>query len=1029
MKYLLINSSQNVENFCVMSYNSRGFSQDKQSFCNFLLSSNFVGGKIPILCNQENFIMKGNFYKILQAFPNFHVIIKPAKKDSSDRGRARNGMFMAMPKYLKNLVTDVSPSNWRLQAVLLSSNCSKILIINSYFPVDDALSGDGELLEVLESIKHILEINVFDNVLLLGDINAEFVRNSSHCILVKQFLNEFNFMHSWSKFPVDFTHCQEVNGIPRYATLDHFFWNENLNTKVDYANVYHSLDNLSDHSVVYCVIKNEEVFDHKEDAKADDAKPKWKLADSADKIFFSQHLDAQLNLIDIPSSISNCCDMHCKDDLHRTDIDKFLGSILECIDSAAGYCLPWSRSANRKQERPKSKNKLRPGWSENVRPFRDDSIFWNQVWISAGKPLNCQLHNIMKHTRNVYHYQIRKIKKSEEIIKKNKLLEACINGEGEIFKEIKKIRSHKPQVATCIDGVTDNVSSHFKGIYEKLYNSIDDKQDMNDLFNEVSGRIQNGQLLEVLKVTPKIVKEAASRLSDSKNDPVFSFSSDCLKNGTNLLFEMLALAFKCLLIHGHFTLYLLLATFIPIIKDKLGSINESKNYRSIAISSLTMKLFDWVFLLLHGEKLGLDDLQFAYQAKCSTTMCTWSVIETIDYFTRKGSEVFSCCMDMSKAFDCLRHSVLFRKLLAANIPPIFLRLIMVIYLDQFANVKWNGTYSSNFYVSNGVRQGGVSSAILYCFYVNILFEKLRLSGFGCWINGNYHGIFGYSDDNLLLSPSLQGLQKMLNICEEFALEHNLKFSTDSNPGKCKTKCIAFGVKRAILPDLKLCGNSLPWVNQIKHLGTTISNGGRLTDQDVKIKRAQYINKNIELRQEFHFASSRTLMQVNEIYNFHFTGSPLWDLFGTQMKSLESSYNLSVKNMFGLPLATHRGLICTVTGKSHLRNILFLRFVNFVRNVQSSHKRVPRMFMNHVLEDVNSVTGSNMRNILLQTDKLNIVEVRKKEIMEIPYHQSNEMLKWRDQLVSELIDIREGALVLENLDNENIEELLNTLCTL
>ena len=88
-----------------------------------------------------------------------------------------------------------------------------------------------------------------------------------------------------------------------------------------------------------------------------------------------------------------------------------------------------------------------------------------------------------------------------------------------------------------------------------------------------------------------------------------------------------------------------------------------------------------------------------------------------------------------------------------------------------------------------------------------------------------------------------------------------------------------------------------------------------------------------------------------------------------------------------------------------------------------------MFMNHVLEDVNSVTGSNMRNILLQTDKFNIDEVRKKEIMEIPYHQSNEMLKWRDQLVSELIDIREGALVLENLDNENIDELLNTLCSL
>ena len=159
------------------------------------------------------------------------------------------------------------------------------------------------------------------------------------------------------------------------------------------------------------------------------------------------------------------------------------------------------------------------------------------------------------------------------------------------------------------------------------------------------------------------------------------------------MFEMLSLAFQSFLIHGHFTLYLLLATFIPIIKDKLGITNQRKNYRPIAIISMTMKLFEWIFLLIHGQKLGLDDLQYAYQAKCSTTMCTWSVIETIDYFTRKGSEVFSCCMDMSKAFDCLKHSVLFKKLFDAHIPPIFLRLIMFIYMEQFANVQWNAVYS------------------------------------------------------------------------------------------------------------------------------------------------------------------------------------------------------------------------------------------------------------------------------------------------------------------------------------------------
>ena len=59
----------------------------------------------------------------------------------------------------------------------------------------------------------------------------------------------------------------------------------------------------------------------------------------------------------------------------------------------------------------------------------------------------------------------------------------------------------------------------------------------------------------------------------------------------------------------------------------------------------------------------MDPLQFAYQKGYSTTHCTWMVVETADYFLRNGSNVFCCMIDMKKAFDMVKHSVLFRKLL------------------------------------------------------------------------------------------------------------------------------------------------------------------------------------------------------------------------------------------------------------------------------------------------------------------------------------------------------------------------------
>ena len=101
------------------------------------------------------------------------------------------------------------------------------------------------------------------------------------------------------------------------------------------------------------------------------------------------------------------------------------------------------------------------------------------------------------------------------------------------------------------------------------------------------------------------------------------------------------------------------------------------------------------------------------------------------------------------------------------------------------------------------------SAIFYCVYMNDLFEILRSSKYGCWVNGNFFGILGYSDDNFLLAPSLHALQQMLLICENYADSHDLKFSTDPDPKKCKTKCIAFLKKRRELPKLKLCETDLP----------------------------------------------------------------------------------------------------------------------------------------------------------------------------------------------------------------------------
>ena len=121
---------------CFFSYNSRGFGDIEQDFMRFLLSDTATANCIPILCNQENFILRDNSYKLRKAFHGYKILINPAIKKQLSTGRPSNGIFIAFPDSIKNNIIDVSPGFWLVQAVKITFKFSHLLLINSYFPTD-----------------------------------------------------------------------------------------------------------------------------------------------------------------------------------------------------------------------------------------------------------------------------------------------------------------------------------------------------------------------------------------------------------------------------------------------------------------------------------------------------------------------------------------------------------------------------------------------------------------------------------------------------------------------------------------------------------------------------------------------------------------------------------------------------------------------------------------------------------------------------------------------------------------------------
>ena len=105
-------------------------------------------------------------------------------------------------------------------------------------------------------------------------------------------------------------------------------------------------------------------------------------------------------------------------------------------------------------------------------------------------------------------------------------------------------------------------------------------------------------------------------------------------------------------------------------------------------------------------------------------------------------------------------------------------------------------------------------------YIEDLLGDLRDSGVSAKIGNMFLGCLAYADDFLLISPTAAGLQKMMDICLQYANVRHLKIN-----GK-KSSVIGF-IKSVTsllnLPEFSLNGITLSCQENINHLGVVLDN--------------------------------------------------------------------------------------------------------------------------------------------------------------------------------------------------------------
>ena len=404
-------------------------------------------------------------------------------------------------------------------------------------------------------------------------------------------------------------------------------------------------------------------------------------------------------------------------------------------------------------------------------------------------------------------------------------------------------------------------------------------------------------------------------------------------------------------------------------------------------------------------------------------------------YLRNGSNPILTVLDCSKAFDTCRFSTLFNKLLDTGLPPVVVRTLMHVYEHQYALVKWGQSISTRFAITNGTRQGSMASPALWSVYLDLLIKELRELGVGCHVGGLYMGAVVYADDILLLAPTRSAMQAMLDTCDVYAAKHNIMFSTDPDPKKSKSKCIfVCGARKNMTKPapLTLCGRELPWVSNATHLGHELHESGDM-EHDARIKRAIFIDKSVEVRETFGFASPVEVLTALKIYASSFYGCMLWDLGGEGATQVYNAWTTGIKLTWSVPRSTRSCLVQQVlaSGLTSAKVDILARYGGFFRSLRQSPSQEVSVMANLAGRDLGSATGRNLR-LLEESSGLNPwefgssrikQELVKREVVEVPATDT-----WRVKYLGSLLQLKQELFYQGNVEEmERLQSLIDSLC--
>ena len=702
----------------------------------------------------------------------------------------------------------------------------------------------------------------------------------------------------------------------------------------------------------------------------------WNRISESDKTNIREKLDETLRAMElIDDDVLNCKVIGCKNENLRRRLEE----IFKIIKTSLIQATDKYKFSN------DSRYTVIPGWNDHIKELHKIARKYFLRWKEHGKPLIGQFVEDMKRSRKSFRNVLDTCKVNEEKIRNEKLASKLRNKRyKEFWREVDITKNGKASLPSSIDGISNPTDIANK--FATKYRDILDKN-KKGFSNAEFVCIEGIKLFPRWAVSGRDIQEAIKQLKCSIG---FDFiHSNHLKYCTKLFVEILAKLFTGFFIHAWVPLELLMGIITPIVKDKHGDLHDSNNYRPVMNSSVFLKLLEYCILEKIKDYIVLNDRQHSYRESHSTSTACYFLKETVLSYLNANTRVYSCFLDISKAFDSVDHLILLNKLKELGIPVIYINLIKFWYSNQYAKVKFQSKFSDEWKICNGVRQGGVLSGLFFSLYIDILLDNISQLRIGCRIGLHSSNIIAYADDVVLLAPSFASLQMLIDVSYEVASELKLEFNTN------KTKVVVFNNCKKV-PEVKrtfvLGRRPLEVVRTIRYLGyeitDTLSN-----ENDINCKIRKFYAEFNQILRKFNKLDIDTKLFLFKQYCLQIYGSELWfgpKISNSHIKQFAVGYHKAIKKILGLSYHESNHYACQEARMYTFENLINNNKIQFMFRLYMKPCNLMRKLWSYLLvsseffQDVNEIACKKYGiNDLLEND----MDAVKSRILFVQNHET------------------------------------------